>query len=238
MALYVPGTEETDPKKIIMSQQLVAGQTTTNTTAIATNTADIATNTAAIAVLNAATYVNSINSRTGVITLNSTSGITNSSNDIILSQASASQFGAVKVDGTTITASGGVISAVSQTLSKANNSLGSNTAIASGSYTDGPSCAQGTSGTWFASGTITVKFTGNCILAVKLWDGTTVISSARLLGTATAFQDTWTLALSGYITSPAGNIRISANGSAANATFQFNDSGNSKDCTISAIRIG
>jgi hypothetical protein len=116
MALYVPGTEETDPKKIIMSQQLVAGQTTTNTTAIATNTTNIATNTtniatntAAIAALNAATYVNSINSRTGAITLNSTSGITNSSNDIILSQASSSQFGAVKVDNTTITASSGVI---------------------------------------------------------------------------------------------------------------------------------
>jgi hypothetical protein len=118
MALYVPGTEETDPKKIIMSQQLVAGQTTTNTTAIATNTTNIATNTtniatntAAIAALNAATYVNSINSRTGAITLNSTSGITNSSNDIILSQASSSQFGAVKVDNTTITAAAGVISA-------------------------------------------------------------------------------------------------------------------------------
>jgi hypothetical protein len=49
MALYVPGTEETDPKKIIMSQQLVAGQTTTNTTAIATNTTNIATNTTNIA---------------------------------------------------------------------------------------------------------------------------------------------------------------------------------------------
>jgi hypothetical protein len=118
MALYVPGTEETDPKKIIMSQQLVAGQTTTNTTSIATNTANIATNTtniatntAAIAALNAATYVNSINSRTGAITLNSTSGITNNSNDIILSQASSAQFGAVKVDNTTITAAAGVISA-------------------------------------------------------------------------------------------------------------------------------
>jgi hypothetical protein len=36
------------------------------TTNIATNIANIATNTAAIAALNAATYVNSINSRTGV----------------------------------------------------------------------------------------------------------------------------------------------------------------------------
>jgi hypothetical protein len=48
-ALYVPGVEETDTKKIIRSQQLVASQTSTNTTGIATNTASIATNTTNIA---------------------------------------------------------------------------------------------------------------------------------------------------------------------------------------------
>jgi hypothetical protein len=48
-ALYVPGVEETDTKKIIRSQQLVASQTSTNTANVATNTANVATNTANIA---------------------------------------------------------------------------------------------------------------------------------------------------------------------------------------------
>jgi hypothetical protein len=41
-ALYVPGVEETDTKKIIRSAQLIASQTATNSTNIATNTAAIA----------------------------------------------------------------------------------------------------------------------------------------------------------------------------------------------------
>jgi len=42
--------------------------------------------------------------------LNGTSGITNTVNDIQLSQGSSSQFGAIKVDGTSIIATTGVIS--------------------------------------------------------------------------------------------------------------------------------
>lgn len=54
-ALYVPGTHETDTKKIIMSQQAVGAQTATNTDAITTANANIAANTAAIAALPAVT---------------------------------------------------------------------------------------------------------------------------------------------------------------------------------------
>lgn len=57
MTYYVPGSEEKDPAKVIMSLQQAHSKTATNTTDIATNTANIATNTAAIAVLNAAGYV-------------------------------------------------------------------------------------------------------------------------------------------------------------------------------------
>jgi hypothetical protein len=46
---YVPGTEEKDTKKVIMSLQQAHENIATNTTDIATNTADIATNTADIA---------------------------------------------------------------------------------------------------------------------------------------------------------------------------------------------
>jgi hypothetical protein len=65
---YVPGTEEKDPKKVIMALQLAASNISTaqgdidtntaniatNTANIATNTTNIATNTAAIASLNTA----------------------------------------------------------------------------------------------------------------------------------------------------------------------------------------
>src|SRR6516165_6342556 len=45
-------------------------------------------------------------------------------------------------------------------------------------YFDGPSVAQGTTRTWWASGTITVLDTGAAAtIHAKLWDGTTVISS-------------------------------------------------------------
>jgi hypothetical protein len=56
-ALYVPGTTEQDMSKVIMSQQLVASHTSTNTDNIATNTANIATNTSAITALQSAGYV-------------------------------------------------------------------------------------------------------------------------------------------------------------------------------------
>lgn len=216
--VYAPGTLETDPKKQNMALQQQA---------------------AAISALSSATYVNSINSRTGDITLNATSGITNSSNDIILSQASASQFGAVKVDGTTITATDGVISAATTNLSKVTASLGSNVALNNtANYFDGPSVAQGTSGVWFAEGTVTVTAPGGATeIYAKLWDGTTVIASAAApIYTATAAIS---ISLSGYITSPAGNIRISCRDvSRTDGSMVYNRTGNSKDCTISAVRIG
>jgi hypothetical protein len=59
-ALYVPPTGESDHKKQNMSLQLIGGKTSENID-------NIATNTAAIATLNAATYVNSFKTRTGVV---------------------------------------------------------------------------------------------------------------------------------------------------------------------------
>ena len=100
--VYAPGTEETDPKKQNMSLQQNAAQNLTNAN-------NIATNTAAIAALQTGT-VTTIAGNSGAFTLNGTSGLTNTVNDIKLSQASSSQFGAVKVDNSTITASAGVIS--------------------------------------------------------------------------------------------------------------------------------
>jgi len=117
-------------------------------------------------------------------------------------------------------------------------SLGSNVSTNNASnYFDGPSVAQGSTGTWFASGTVTlidtsVQATFNC----KLWDGTTIIASASVLTSGNSGSTP--LSLSGYLAAPAGNLRISCREpSATTGTIVFNQSGNSKDSTISAFRV-
>jgi hypothetical protein len=104
-------------------------------------------------------------------------------------------------------------------------------------YFDGPSVAQGSTGTWFCSGTVSFIDTGGSAnFFVKLWDGTTVIASTA----------TWTIgnvnvgtaSLSGYLASPAGNIRISVrDNTATTGTIQFNASGASKDSGVTCYRV-
>ena len=104
-------------------------------------------------------------------------------------------------------------------------------------YFDGPSVAQGLVGTWFVVGTVTViDTTAIAGLSAKLWDGTTVIASARSVNGVANIHTTITL--SGFIVGPAGNLRISVKDeSTVNGKIIFNASGNSKDSTITAIRI-
>lgn len=129
-------------------------------------------------------------------------------------------------------------SAIALNMSQITNSLSGDVSLNNtGTYFDGPSVAQGTSGTWFVSGAVTLSDQSNAGgYNLKLWDGTTVIASSRytvVVGTII------TASLSGYITSPAGNLRISVNeNSFTTGKIIFNGSGNSKDSTISAIRIG
>ena len=135
------------------------------------------------------------------------------------------------------------ITAFLTTLSSFTNSLsGDVTMTNSGTYYDGPTVAQGTSGTWFASGTITISAGFGAhgdILDVKLWDGTTVIASLQSGQTSTATYNTLSYSLSGIITSPAANIKISAKNETSNGgVIKFNASGNSKDSTLTAFRIG
>ena len=64
-------------------------------------------------------------------------------------------------------------------------------------YFDGPTVAQGTVGTWFASGTVTVLDTaGAAAFDAKLWDGTTVIASAEHMGDSNRYHS---ISLSGFI---------------------------------------
>lgn len=118
------------------------------------------------------------------------------------------------------------------------NSLGGDVALNNtANYFDGPSVAQGTAGTWFVSGTVVVLDTaGIATYSVKLWDGTTVIASGSQVGVGASSP--MSVSLSGYIVSPAGNLRISAKDiTSTNGAIKFNSTGNSKDSTITAIRI-
>lgn len=116
-------------------------------------------------------------------------------------------------------------------------SLGADVSLTNtATYFDGPSVAQGTSGTWFVSGTVTVKDSSPAEVIAKLWDGTTVIASGGVY--MTTGNGEGLIALSGVITSPAGNLRISCR-DPVNTTglIKYNQTGNSKDSTITAIRI-
>lgn len=121
------------------------------------------------------------------------------------------------------------------------NTLSADVTLASNgtTYVDGPTVAQGTSGTWLVTSNCTFTDTAASVTPfVKLWDGTTVIASGSQNANAGAGARS-SISLSGIITGPVGNIRISAVNANATATsgFRFNNSGNSKDCTITAVRI-
>jgi hypothetical protein len=106
-----------------------------------------------------------------------------------------------------------------------------------GSYFDGPSTAQGTSGTWFASGVVTVLDTaGGAAITCKLWDGTTVIASTGL-NTAGA-NSVSTIALSGILATPAGNIRISCDDlTSTSGKIKASNFVANKDSTLTVMRI-
>lgn len=125
-------------------------------------------------------------------------------------------------------------------MSPITNSLGADVNLNNASnYFDGPSIAQGSTGTWFVSGTVTVTdtATSNAAFFVKLWDGTTVIASAVMVQNPSNTDAS--ISLSGFIVSPTGNLRISVrDGSSTNGKIIFNASALGKDSTITAIRIG
>lgn len=123
-------------------------------------------------------------------------------------------------------------------MAQVTNSLGADVSLNNtANFFDGPSIAQGVSGTWFASGTVTISAgSGGDLVYVKLWDGTNVISSTAF--TIATAQNNISVSLSGYLASPAGNIRISVrNTVSTSGAIKFNLSGNSKDSTVSAFRI-
>lgn len=108
------------------------------------------------------------------------------------------------LSGGTITTSG----TCAVQLSTASNVLGSNVALTNtASFFDGPSMAQGSTGVWFACGTVTLKDTnaGNSSFVARITDGTTVAAATESIQ---ASQFPTSLSVCGIFTNPAGNIRI------------------------------
>lgn len=138
-------------------------------------------------------------------------------------------------NGTNWTVAGGGVAPTSASFTA---SLGADVNLTNTSnYFDGPSVAQGSVGTWFVSASVTVVDTGGAAgFLAKLWDGSTVIASGVVTTAAANFAGI--LSLSGIITSPAGNLKISVrDSSATTGKIGFNQSGNGKDSTISAFRL-
>lgn len=118
------------------------------------------------------------------------------------------------------------------------NSLAADVALNNvATYFDGPSVAQGTVGTWIVSGTVTLTDTvAATTYDCKLWDGTTIVDSGETrVSTANAGM---TISLSGIIINPAGNLRISVKPNNTTSKMLANQSGNAKDSTITAVRVG
>jgi hypothetical protein len=102
-------------------------------------------------------------------------------------------------------------------------------------FLTGPTVAQGTIGTWFVSGTVTLESSAATQAAFcKLWDGTTVIASVPV--NLTVSGDVYPVSLSGFLASPAGNLNIACSGTAG-ASIVTNVTGLGKDSTITAHRI-
>jgi len=129
----------------------------------------------------------------------------------------------------------GFTNSAAVSLSTITNSLVSNVSInVSNTFFDGPSTSQGASGTWLATGSVSFIATNSPQVKCKLWDGTTVIDSG-VEDTNANFN--YSMHLSGVITSPAGNIKISCSNNGASGTILANGSGQGKDSTLTVIRI-
>ena len=145
--------------------------------------------------------------------------------------------------GTAYTLVAGVVTAIGSNafapaITTLSNSLAGDVALNNtANYFTGPTVAQGTAGTWFVSGTVTLTDTaGAAQFYAKLWDGTNTIAQALQRGET--LGGGVCIALSGVITAPTGNLRISCrDASNTSGLIKFNFSGTSTDSTITAVRI-
>ena len=175
-----------------------------------------------------------ITSSTGTLTISNGKTLT-SSNTLGLSGTDGSTLN-IGTGGTLGTAAYTASSAYVPSATQITNSLSVDVALANTAlYYDGPSVAQGSTGTWFCAGSVTVLAGTASALYAKMWDGTTVASSTAVSLPVGQAVD---IALSGYVSAPTGNMRISVrNITATDNLIKANYSGNSKDSTISCFRV-
>jgi len=118
--------------------------------------------------------------------------------------------------------------------------LGSNVAMnATATWFDGPTISVA-AGRWLVEGSVTVQNTvGGDIVDVQLWDGTNVIASTRMHLVSVAGTYYGHAHLSGRITDPAANVRLSVRPSTrTDGAIAYNASGRGRDSVISVLRIG
>lgn len=141
------------------------------------------------------------------------------------------------VGSTPVTSSGTITADLNVT--SFTNSLSGNVLLNNVSaYFDGPTVAQGNgSGTWLATGTVTIRdTTAAASILCKLWDGTTVIASTN--PTTPAASAYVSVSLSGQISNPQGNIRISCQDlTSTSGVMAANSSSAGKDSTVTTWRI-
>lgn len=181
------------------------------------------------------------------LTITSSTGTLTVANGKTLTSSNTLTFAGT--DGSTLNVgTGGVLGTAAFTASSAyipsgtqiTNSQGGDVALNNtGTYFDGPSVAQGGTGTWYCSGNVVYKNAATSgTVSFKLWDGTSVMDSAYINTNGLAVTQGFPVHLSGYLATPAGNIRISAKDTnGTSGVLAFNSSGNSKDGTVSCYRV-
>lgn len=118
------------------------------------------------------------------------------------------------------------------------NTLGGDVSLNNTSnFFDGPKVAQGSVGTWRCYGQTTfVDSAGGAAFLGKLWDATTTIAAGQNL--TPSIGSPGTMGFTGMITTPAADLRISMRDSTSTSgAMVFNNTGTSKDCTLTVERI-
>lgn len=176
-----------------------------------------------------------VNTTTGTLAI--TNGKTLTASNTITFTATDGSTLAIGTGGTLGTAAYTATTAYVPSATQITNSLSGDVALSNtASYFDGPSVAQGSTGTWYCTGTVTVSSSTIDTFYAKLWDGSNVVASAATNGKVA--NTPMSISLSGYRASPSGNMRISVrNPSTTNGSVLFNSSSNSKDATISCFRV-
>jgi len=192
------------------------------------------------AIQNGVTAANNLNTLVANATLNSSSLRVTIGSTIFLTASSTNFIGDAPSDGNLYGRKNALWSVVPGVVSPSQltASLSSDVALNSlANYFPGPRISQGTTGTWWVSGFVTVLGpSAPAQILCKLWDGTSVIASGvQYIGVAGAYG---TVHLSGYITSPSSDLKISCRDvNFTDGLIKSNFTGNSQDSVISAFRI-